>query len=308
MKRVRTLTLVLLLLFCTEVGLPIITASPARAADDASNTTLQVGTPPAEVQAVLQNTASGEFACWAKYGRYGSKEELRTLRTGGFAALRYLTRCDIAVSEDGQRFVALAVSKPHSFGWFINQHGVIRATSPDDTTEGLLAIEHFFALKRDGVLLSHHEKLDVFRHYARWLQMSVERYAADHGCYPASMETVKREGYLGPLDEPGYYPNPITALDTSHYDAHCVRAGRWSMGDFSYIPIAGSIPGQPEGFQIDHYVLLFYGIKGTENIDIGGNIDNPSGVIIILSNNTSRSSYLDAIREAWGRLPMGKCK
>ena len=302
--RVWSLKTVLFLLLCAGIGLLATVAPPsARAADDAS-TQLQVGVPPAEFLAALQNTTSGEFAHWSLCGgRYGSSEELLNEE---FVASQYLDKCDIAVSEDGQQFIVLV--RAGHLTWFTNQHGLIRESDPTDTVGELLSIEQFFSSKVAGGPPNPQQEEAVFQHYAKRLTRGIEMYAGDHaGCYPSSMKEVRAGGYLGPpTNELGYYPNPVKALNTSYYDARCVPVGCWSAGDFSYIPLAKAVPDQHEKATISDYMLVFYAEREHGGIDVTGD-GKADGVILVTASGSlagSDEEWQGALRAAWEHLPM----
>jgi len=295
--RVWSLRTVLLLLLCAGVGLlTTIAPSPVRAAND-SLTPLQKAIPPQEVQTILQNVTAGEFAHWGRYGRYGLEEELLN---GKFVAPKYLDQCEVAASSNGQQFIVL-VKKEHR-AWLMNQHGVPRETNPSDDARELVSIEQFFALKTAGEV-QHKFQMSVLRHYAYWIELGVQRYAADHqGHYPRSIVEVRAEGYLGTgfKDNEGYYPNPVTGWDTSWYGARFVEPGRWSGGDFSYIPIAEgpAIPTR-SGVNFTGYILIFYGESKGGGLDITGD-GKADGVAVVLSSDENwRTRWQSALSDAF---------
>lgn len=303
--RVWSLRTVLFLLLCAGVGLMTIIApsSAARAADEVPAQWAKL--PPHAVQLTLQNVTAGEFAYWGRHGRYGSKEELLDCSCHhiGFVAAKWLDKCEVATSSNGQQFIVLAKNDATHQAWYMNQYGVPRETNPADTAEELVSVEQFFALKTAGEV-QHQFQISVLQHYAHWVELGLHRYAVDHqGYYPDAMWRVQKGYYLGiPKGdkEEGYYPNPVTGWDTNWYGARCMEAGRWSGGDFSYLPIAaGPATATEPGVNFTGYILIFYGESKGGGLDVTGD-GKADGVAVVLSSDENwRTRWQNALSDAF---------
>ena len=260
----------------------------ARAAD----------TPDAKVQAEagLRTLAAAEYALYAFRGHYGSQEELEEAKAANIGiGVRGLLLAQpdtgvyfsVAASKDGQHFYAVAYYGADLAGLYIDETGLIHSTPSRASAQSMLehqALADFFSAKEQLALQAD----TLLRSELHQVQLGIERWSTDHSVggqavYPDTLEPVVTEGYL----PAGLYANPMTAWNADENNAEGMPLGRWSPGNYSYIP-------RMRDSACCGYLLAGYSCQRTAGHDYNGD-GVGDGMAIVLSNGDEDSKWRDEV-------------